>query len=304
MKISLCVLFYSVSLLILGQTPQESAKPKPARMKANVLDVRPPKAPEPAPGEYLEIDRAAGVAWVRALCRDGAFRNWQIPLAGLIEPELRAGWEIRGGSPIRYQYGVLNGARARQDIVVWRLDITDAHAVKFVHAAENWEEPTLTALPGRHSLGWRIRHGGPGAVKAGTAASEFVLESPLLPGLTRACFASSVHLTLPDDFHLASEWAYLEVVNRVTEWVCLPAIAPKLQPDLGRSELMEAIRNEFTQAAAKEEFASIREELEKFSATLAPGRAPATLPKGKTALQREFLAAMELNLEVAQSRPD
>ena len=304
MNISLCVLCCAFSLLMLGQTPSEGVKPKPARMKVNVVEIRPPKAPEPAPGEFVEIDRAAGVASVRALCRDGAFRNWQIPLAGLIEPDLRAGWEIRGGGTVRYRFGVLNGPRARQDIVVWRLDVPDAHAVKFVHAAENWEEPTLTALPGRHSLGWRIRHGGSGAVKAGGAASEFVLESPLLPGLTRACFASSVHLTLPDDFHLASEWAYLEVVNRVTEWACLPAIAPKLRPDLGRSELMEAIRNEFTQAAAKEEFASIREELEKFSATLAPGRAPAILPKGKTALQREFLAAMELNLAVAQSRPN
>jgi hypothetical protein len=59
MRISQWVLCCAFSLLTLGQTPEAGAVPKPARMKLNVLEMRPPKAPEPAPGEFVEIDRDA-----------------------------------------------------------------------------------------------------------------------------------------------------------------------------------------------------------------------------------------------------
>ncbi len=305
MKLASLIVCFAAGSSMFAQRPPEAAKPKPARMTVQVLEVRPRPAPQPAAGEYVEIDRAAGVAHVRSLGRDGNFRTWQIHLAGLVEPEVRTAVEVRDGGAVLYRYWIRNGPGARQDIYIWLLDVEDGNAVKLVRVPEGWDQPTYNLLPNRHSLGWSIQYGTGNALKPGGARPEFVLESPWLPGLKEACFVSPENVKFPEDFYLASEWAYLTVEERLKDRVCQPVIAPKIRPRDSRLQLLQAIRNELVYASGMDEFASIRVELESFAAAiLAPGRPLPPMPAGKTALQADFLTAMALNISAALSRPD
>ncbi|MFZ5928065.1 MAG: hypothetical protein ACOYX1_11515 [Acidobacteriota bacterium] len=225
----------------------------------------------------------------------------------MVEPAFRSTVTAGPQGKFRYVFEVSNGAKARRAIAGFVLDVNATISTGESTSPSGWSKPTINSWPvERRSVGWLTGTDGTAGIGPVQRLGGFTLDSNSLPGLTKVCFISSgTGVVKPSDFDLASDWAHKVLSEEIAgARVCLPAIAPKLQPDLGRSELMEAIRNEFTQAAAKEEFASIREELERFLASLAPGRAPATPPKGKTAFQREFLAAMELNLAVAQSRPD
>lgn len=142
-------------------------------------------------------------------------------------------------------------------------------------------------------------------IRPGTPLGGFALESRYLPGLRQMCFISGGSgVKVPPDSHLASEWAHGVFEELSGKKVCLPAVAPKFRPEGTRAQLLEAIPQEFVLAASKEGFASIRADLEKFAAALGGARAPAALPSGRNAYQKDFLAAMALNLAAAQSRPE
>lgn len=281
-------------------------RPKRPRMEVRVLEARPRPAPQPAEGESYELDRNAAVLRLRSRCRDGIYREWTIELPDLlVEPALRAA--VTAGPPgtFRFDYEVSNGPKARQSILGFVMDVEGTVAAgRPSGSSPGWRGDVSGPWPEKMQASW-VTLGRVAVIRPGASLGGFALESRYLPGLRQMCFISGDSgVKVPPDFHLASEWAHGVFEELSGKRVCLPAVAPKLRPEGTRAQLLEAIRREFILAVSKEEFASIRAELEKFAAALGGARAPAALPAGRNTYQKDFLAAMALNLAAAQSRPE
>jgi hypothetical protein len=288
-----------------AQSSKPKAPAKPHRLEVRGLGVQGRPEPQPQPHDRFEIDRQAGEMRIQSADSEGHVRSYTIQLANQVKGQVATAVMPRQDGKYVYTYHLTNGAGARHSIAGFAVGMEDPDLAVEPQAAEQWRPGRASMTPG--STRGRYHFWAGDALErpltAGASAGPFSLVSPRLPGLTTAYLTSREMFGFPDGFR-ASDWIHKRVDEETTGenyYARVPIIGPKLPVAASAEEGMAAIQKEMEAAAERPEFAEIRAGLLEYAASFGkPGQVRP--PEPKTQLQRDFLAAMALNLAVYAGR--
>jgi len=290
----------------LAQAPTGAQPAKPKKLSLRVIGAREPPPPQQQPADRFEVDQEAGELRFQSQGPDGRVRSYQVTLPIQVRPQVSSQVDLLTSGRILYRYHVTNRPGARQSIRLFAIAMDHPDQLSDIKAPEHWR-------PGMHSLaewGTPSRYNWwPDAplaflIAPGGSAGPFSFSSAELPGLSHTYIEGDTELRSPPEFHMASPWI-LEKFNEATMgeniFVRVPVIGPKITVPESRQELVAEIQKEVRGAATRPEFAAIQQELISLADKIGTPEA-AVMPAGKNQLQREFLAAMALNLTVLSAK--
>jgi hypothetical protein len=291
-----------------AQTSKPKAPAKPHRLELRMFGVQGRPEPQPQPHDRFEIDRQAGEMRIQSADSEGHVRSYTIQLANQVKAQVATAVMPRGDGKYLYTYHLTNEAGARHSILVFAVGMADPDLVTQPDAPAHWRPDGASlaewGTPARYNFSaFSLKDSTPRPLAAGMGAGPFSLVSPRLPGLTTAYLRSQEALSLPERLR-ASDWIHKRVDEETTGEngrARVLIVGPKLPVAASAEDGLAAIQKEMEAAAERPEFAEIRAGLLEYAASFGkPGQVRP--PKPKTQLQRDFLAAMALNLAVYAGR--
>jgi hypothetical protein len=288
--------------------------PVQRRLEIRVGEIRVNPPPGPEPGDVIRIDDNGDVIIEHVKPTVGVQR-YRIPRRNKVAPEIVTDLEFVGRDRVRYTYQISNGPSARQDVITVGIGVSKAHTTAIQTGPAGWRRLGVSSGPPVRYVWHSFER--TTDIAPGRGTGPFVLDVPMLPGLTKAYLEGYM---LPGEGVLdtrnwrLSPWLYnkLEEALSFENYAVQPVIVgAKLDiAAMQKAEhLAEAIGEELLAASRLSEFQEHQTYLEttgsyvKTAGKAAAGVRGTLSQLGSTRLQKSFFRAMAMNLEYLEKLP-